>query len=79
MAYLDKVLTYLQITILELHFSILGFAYYGEYPLAFAASFGHEEIYDYLIDKGADPNKQDSFGNTVLHMLVINNQIVSIL
>jgi ankyrin repeat protein len=53
-----------------------GYAYYGEYPLAFAACFGHEEIYDYLIDHGADPNMADSFGNTVLHMLVISNQIV---
>ena len=54
-----------------------GYAYYGEYPLAFAACFGHEEMYDYLIDHGADPNLADSFGNTVLHMLVISNQIVS--
>ena len=33
-------------------------AYYGEYPLAFAACFANKEIYDYLIDKGADPNLQ---------------------
>jgi ankyrin repeat protein len=33
-------------------------AYYGEYPLAFAACFADKEMYDYLIDKGADPNKQ---------------------
>ncbi|XP_050413383.1 transient receptor potential cation channel subfamily V member 6 [Patella vulgata] len=51
-----------------------GYAYYGEYPLAFAACLNHQEIYDYLIDHGADPNKQDSFGNTVLHMVVIANQ-----
>lgn len=56
---------------------LTGDNYYGEYPLAFAACFGHEVIYDYLIDHGADPNLHDSFGNTVLHMLVINNQIVS--
>ena len=31
-------------------------AYYGEYPLAFAACFANREIYDYLIEKGADPN-----------------------
>ena len=31
-------------------------AYYGEYPLSFAACFANKEIYDYLIDKGADPN-----------------------
>ena len=57
--------------------SFSGYAYYGEYPLAFAASIGRDEIYDYLIDKGADPNLQDSFGNTVLHMVVIHNQVVS--
>ena len=35
-----------------------GLAYYGEYPLAFAACFASKEIYDYLIEKGADPNLQ---------------------
>ena len=35
-----------------------GLAYYGEYPLAFAACFANKEIYDYLIEKGADPNLQ---------------------
>ncbi|RMZ97637.1 Transient receptor potential cation channel subfamily V member 6, partial [Brachionus plicatilis] len=50
-------------------------AYYGEYPLAFAACFASKEIYDYLIDKGADPNLQDTNGNTVLHVLVINNKL----
>lgn len=53
----------------------LGYAYYGEYPLAFAACFGHESIYDYLLKHGADPNLQDTYGNTVLHMVVINNQL----
>jgi len=52
-------------------------AYYGEYPLAFAAAFGHKEIYDFLIENGADPNMQDTYGNTVLHMLVIRDQMVS--
>ncbi|XP_076469164.1 uncharacterized protein LOC143299692 [Babylonia areolata] len=51
-----------------------GYCYYGEYPLAFAACRGNEELYDFLIDHGADPNAQDSFGNTVLHMLVIHEQ-----
>lgn len=31
-------------------------AYYGEYPLAIAACFSTKDIYDYLIDQGADPN-----------------------
>lgn len=52
-------------------------AYYGEFPLAFAACFASKEIYDYLIEKGADPNLQDTNGNTVLHVLVINNKLVS--
>ncbi|XP_041349921.1 transient receptor potential cation channel subfamily V member 5-like [Gigantopelta aegis] len=51
-----------------------GDAYYGEYPLAFAASFNNQEIYDYLIENGANPDLQDSFGNTVLHLTVIHNQ-----
>lgn len=51
-----------------------GYAYYGEYSLAFAACFGYMDIYDYLIDNGADPNLQDSFGNTSLHMVVIADQ-----
>jgi len=54
----------------------LGYAYYGEYPLAFAACFGYADIYDYLIRQGANPNYQDSFGNNVLHMMVIANQTV---
>jgi hypothetical protein len=56
-----------------------GYAYYGEYPLAFAASFGNEDIYDYLLEHGADPNLKDVFGNTVLHLMVIANQTVSII
>lgn len=51
-------------------------AYFGEFPLAFAACFGNRKIYDYLIDKGADPNLQDSYGNTILHILVINDKLV---
>ncbi|XP_050404943.1 transient receptor potential cation channel subfamily V member 6 isoform X2 [Patella vulgata] len=51
-----------------------GYAYYGEYPLSFAACFQHTDIYDYLIEHGADPNNKDEFGNTVLHMAVIHNQ-----
>jgi ankyrin repeat protein len=50
-------------------------AYFGEYPLAFAACFCNEQIYDYLIKHGADPDLQDTHGNTVLHILVINNKL----
>lgn len=55
-------------------YSFTGYAYYGEYPLSFAACFGHESIYDYLIQRGADPNSQDQYGNTLLHMIVINDR-----
>ncbi|KAK0397772.1 hypothetical protein QR680_002261 [Steinernema hermaphroditum] len=49
-----------------------GYAYYGEYPLAFAACFGNKDIYDLLIQHKADPDLQDMYGNTILHMCVIN-------
>lgn len=52
-----------------------GFCYFGEYPLCFAAILNQPECVRLLIAHGADPNKQDSNGNTVLHMLVINNNI----
>ncbi|XP_062610763.1 uncharacterized protein LOC134272556 isoform X2 [Saccostrea cucullata] len=52
-----------------------GYAYYGEYPIHFAAATGNQEIYDYLIGHGGDPNAQDTFGNTALHMVVICNQV----
>ena len=51
-----------------------GYAYYGEYPLSFAASIGNDEIYDVLIKSGCDPNQVDRYGNGVLHLTVIHNQ-----
>ena len=57
---------------------ILAFGYYGEYPLSIAAVFNHTQIYDFLLQSGADTDAQDSFGNTVLHIVVIHNQIVSL-
>ncbi|CAD5218239.1 unnamed protein product [Bursaphelenchus okinawaensis] len=54
------------------NYSYQGYAYYGEYPLAFAACFGNKDIYDLLIQYGANPDLQDMFGNTCLHMCVIN-------
>ena len=62
-----------------------GRAYYGEYPLAFAASVGSKEIYDFLVAEGlknekgrglVNPDAKDSFGNTVVHMVIIHNQKV---
>lgn len=48
-----------------------GYVYWGEYPLNFAACLGQEECYRLMLARGADPDKQDTNGNTVLHMLVI--------
>ncbi|XP_071817460.1 transient receptor potential cation channel subfamily V member 6-like isoform X2 [Apostichopus japonicus] len=58
-------------------------AYYGEYPLAFAASLGFAEIYDFLVEASVrskeqqgkcNPDAADSYGNTIIHMIVIHNQ-----
>ena len=54
-----------------------GLAYFGEYPLAWAACCGNESAYNLLVDRGADPNLQDVFGNTILHMVVICDKLVS--
>ena len=54
----------------------VGSCYFGEYPLSFAAILNQEESIRLLIAMGADPNKQDFNGNTVLHMLVISNNLV---
>ncbi|XP_077995894.1 transient receptor potential cation channel subfamily V member 1-like [Glandiceps talaboti] len=59
-----------------------GYAYYGEYPLTFAACMQNKEIYDYLIHMSihdssrlgvVDPNAKDALGNTILHHMVIHN------
>ena len=47
----------------------------GEYPLAWAACLCNEGIYNLLLLKGADPDAQDSYGNTVLHMVVVADQL----
>ncbi|XP_063602519.1 transient receptor potential cation channel subfamily V member 6-like [Penaeus indicus] len=52
-----------------------GLAYLGEYPLAWSACLGNETVYNKLIDFGADPNAQDTFGNMILHMVVVCNQL----
>jgi transient receptor potential cation channel subfamily V protein 5 len=53
-----------------------GLSYFGEYPLSFAAVTKQEDCVRLLLAKNADPNKQDSNGNTVLHMLVIHDLTV---
>ncbi|XP_043266847.1 transient receptor potential cation channel subfamily V member 5 [Venturia canescens] len=52
-----------------------GYVYWGEYPLNFAACLGQEECYRLMLARGADPDKQDTNGNTVLHMLVIYEKL----
>lgn len=54
------------------------YVYWGEYPLSFAACLHQEECYRLLLAKGADPDYQDTNGNTVLHILVIQNKLVII-
>nr|XP_033327234.1 transient receptor potential cation channel subfamily V member 5 [Megalopta genalis] len=52
-----------------------GYVYWGEYPLSFAACLGQEECYRLILARGANPDKQDTNGNTVLHMLVIYEKL----
>ncbi|XP_015185813.1 PREDICTED: uncharacterized protein LOC107071371 [Polistes dominula] len=52
-----------------------GLAYLGEYPLAWAACCANESVYNLLLDNGADPDEQDSFGNMILHMVVVCDKL----
>jgi transient receptor potential cation channel subfamily V protein 5 len=61
---------------LPLRTNYSGISYYGEYPLSFAAVMDQFDCVRLLFAKGVDPNRQDSNGNTVLHMLVIHNKLV---
>ncbi|VVC86396.1 unnamed protein product [Leptidea sinapis] len=53
-----------------------GLAYLGEYPLAWAACCANEAVYNLLLDSGADPDAQDSFGNMILHMVVVCDKLL---
>ena len=54
-----------------------SYVYYGEYPLSFAACLGELDMVKYLQHRNACPNKQDSNGNTVLHLMVIHHKAES--
>ncbi|RLU24512.1 hypothetical protein DMN91_002601 [Ooceraea biroi] len=54
-----------------------GYVYWGEYPLSFSACLGQEECYRLMLARGADPDKQDTNGNTVMHMLVIYEKVTT--
>lgn len=59
------------------HTDYEGLAYLGELPLAWAACCGNQTVYNLLIDAGANPDAQDSFGNMILHMVVVCDKLVS--
>ncbi|XP_053481782.1 transient receptor potential cation channel subfamily V member 6 [Ictalurus furcatus] len=48
-----------------------GLFYYGEHILSFACCIGNEEIITMLIKSGANIRAQDSLGNTIPHILVL--------
>ena len=52
-----------------------GHVYWGEFSLSFAACLEQEDCYRLLLAKGADPDRQDTNGNTVIHMCVILNKM----
>ncbi|WKY14265.1 hypothetical protein Q1695_000088 [Nippostrongylus brasiliensis] len=60
---------------LSLKTNYTGHMYFGEYPLSFAACMNHPDVYRLLIAYKANPNAQDTNGNTVLHMCVIHENM----
>lgn len=44
----------------------------GSTPLHFAAHAGHVHVCEWLLDKGVDPGKKDSCGQTALHGAALN-------
>nr|ATU07273.1 TRP channel protein inactive [Nilaparvata lugens] len=57
------------------HTDYEGLAYLGEFPLAWAACCANESVYNLLLDSGAHPDHQDSFGNMILHMVVVCDKL----
>lgn len=58
------------------HTDYEGLAYLGEYPLAWAACCANESVYNLLLESGAHPDMRDSFGNMILHMVVVCDKLV---
>ncbi|XP_054168639.1 transient receptor potential cation channel subfamily V member 5-like, partial [Oppia nitens] len=61
--------------ILKTQTNYQGHVYWGEYPHSFAACLELEDCYRLLYAKGANPDSEDTNGNTVLHMTVICNKM----
>ncbi|XP_038045399.1 transient receptor potential cation channel subfamily V member 6-like isoform X1 [Patiria miniata] len=51
-----------------------GLTYWGETPLTFAACLDLNHVFRSLWVKGCDINTQDTNGNTVLHMMVLQDK-----
>ncbi|KAF4530834.1 hypothetical protein B566_EDAN017784, partial [Ephemera danica] len=57
------------------HTEYEGLAYLGEFPLAWAACCNNESAYNLLIDHNANPDAKDTFGNMILHMVVVCDKL----
>ncbi|CAL2041043.1 unnamed protein product [Caenorhabditis brenneri] len=60
---------------LSLKTNYTGNMYLGEYPLSFAACLNQPEMFRLLLAFKANPNAQDTNGNSVLHMCVIHENM----
>lgn len=58
------------------HTDYEALAYLGEYPLAWAACCANESVYNLLLESDAHPDMRDSFGNMILHMVVVCDKLV---
>ncbi|XP_054273420.1 transient receptor potential cation channel subfamily V member 6 [Macrosteles quadrilineatus] len=57
------------------HTDYEGLAYLGEYPLSWAACCANESVYNLLLESDAHPDMKDSFGNMILHMVVVCDKL----